>query len=99
MNESDGPFWEIAKKCEALITEGSTIFQKFTCVACQARQTMPVPNALYRLGRCDQCGVTTNLEETGCGFMLVASSDPEAHVEIVAAIAETIANAPSPRRN
>ena len=95
----DGPFYEIAKEIEALITTGASIFQKFTCEICSARQTMSVPNVLYTAGRCDECGHSTNLERNGCGFMLVASSDPIEHQAFVDVLRESIKSAQPRNRN
>jgi hypothetical protein len=73
---SDGPFYEIADEMQAQIELGATCYQKFTCLACQSRQTMDVPNVLYTTGRCQECDTITDLVVQGCGFMLIASKDP-----------------------
>ena len=91
---SDKPLLEIAAECDVLIADGMTIFQKWTCVHCGARQTMPDPNVLYVAGLCDKCTLLTNIEENGCGFMVVGG-DPE----MVEIIHQSIANAPSVRDN
>lgn len=96
---SDGPFMEIAAECERLIASGATIFQKFTCEGCRARQTMPDPNVLFTLGRCDECHFITDMRVTGCGFMMVASGDPEQHAEFVKTLAESIATSQPRNRN
>lgn len=96
---SDGPFYEVAKECDGLIAEGGTVFQKFTCEACRARQTMTVSNVLFTSGKCDECGYITDLKKTGCGFMLVASNDPEAHVEFVEGLTKAIEGAQPKNRN
>lgn len=95
----DGPFYEIAQEIEGLVTAGATIFQKFTCEICRARQTMPSPNVLYKTGRCDECGHITNLERNGCGFMLIASSDPVEHQAFVEVMRESIEAAQPRNRN
>lgn len=96
---SDGEFYEIAAECERLISKGSTIFQKFSCIACDARQTMDTSNTLYKEGRCQECGTVTDLVQSGCGFMLIASHDKEKHKEFVDALTEEIRAAEPHNRN
>jgi transcription elongation factor Elf1 len=96
---SDGPLQEIAKECEALIADGATIWQKFTCLACNSRQTMSEPNVLYTSGKCQECGFVTDIAVTGCGFMLVTSNDAEAHEEFVDALSEQIKSSEPRGRN
>lgn len=98
-HDDDGPFLVIADQCEKLVEAGATIFQKFTCIGCRARQTMAVPNALYTTGSCDECGCVTDIRKEGCGFMLVQSSDPGKQEKFVALLAEMIAGAPANNRN
>lgn len=98
-HKDDGPFYEIAAEIEQLVGLGATCFQRFTCEACLARETMPDPNVLYKAGRCDECGHITNLELRGCGFMLVASNDPEEHAKFIAALQESIESAQPRNRN
>lgn len=92
---SDGPFYFIAQEMEEQIALGATTFQKFSCLSCNARQTMPVPNVLYKTGKCQECGFITDIEATGCGFMLVASDDPG----LVDIVRESIENAEPRNRN
>jgi hypothetical protein len=86
---TDASFYDLAREMEEQIALGGTCFQRFSCLACGARETMAVPNVLYKLGQCQECGFITNLEKTGCGFMLVASSDPE-FTEAVQEIIESV---------
>lgn len=95
----DGPFYEIVDEVEMMVELGATCFQKFTCLACRARETMTEPNTFYKTGKCDECGYITNLEVEGCGFMLVASSDPEEHARFVEALQESIKSAQPRNRN
>jgi hypothetical protein len=95
----DGNFWTIADEVERAISLGATCFQKFTCEACLARETMTEPNVLYKTGRCDECGHVTDLEQKGCGFMLVSSSDPVEHAKFVKALQESIESAQPRNRN
>lgn len=95
----DGPFYEIVNEAGTMADLGATCFQKFTCLACNTRQTMDTPNVFYKTGRCQECSFITNLEVEGCGFMLVASSDPEEHAKFVKALQESIAAAQPRNRN
>lgn len=95
----DAPFHEIVNEVEGLIDQGATIFQKFTCLACRARQTMDRPNALFMRGKCDECGYITDLVAEGCGFMLVMSSDPLEQEAFVSFLQESISSAKPRNRN
>ncbi len=95
MNDIDGEFYSVVKEAEALIDDGAVIFQRFTCEACLARQTMPEPDRFYTSGKCDECGHVTNIVKNGCGFMLILGSDPE----FVDGLSESIANSQPRNRN
>jgi hypothetical protein len=58
-----------------LIARGCTIHQKFTCSLCQSRQVIDEPNVIYASAKCELCGTVTNLQKTGCGFMLLGPTD------------------------
>jgi hypothetical protein len=70
--ESDHPLMEVAKSVEATLAKNprAAVFQKFTCQACGARQTMPDANVLYLSGLCDECQEETPIERNGCNFIL-----------------------------
>lgn len=53
-------------------TKGLFTLQKFTCIACGARQTISVPNKLYLSGTCEECGADTDLQHRGGGYVLIA---------------------------
>lgn len=80
---SDQPFSEVVVACEAHIAAGDSIFQKFTCSNCGARQVMDTPNLLYTTGRCQECNHITDIAAAGCGYMLISSADPEKHRQFV----------------
>jgi len=65
----DGPFADAAARAQEAIAAGFTIYQKFTCQGCGARNTMEKPNTFFKQGTCEDCGRTTKIEE--CGFMAV----------------------------
>jgi len=67
------PFVEIAHACEEHVRLGRTIYQKFTCEHCGARQTMGVPNALYTRGKCEECNGITDILHNGCNYVLIYS--------------------------
>lgn len=95
----DGPFYEIAAEVEKLLDAGATIFQRFTCVACKARETMDVPNRLYMRGKCQECGYVTDLVAEGCGFMLIASNDPVKQDAFVDLLRSSISSTKPRNRN
>lgn len=68
------PFPEvIAKLDEIAATVGVDKFdfyQKFTCAECGNRLTIDAPNLLFKTGTCDKCKATTDIEKTGCNYML-----------------------------
>jgi hypothetical protein len=65
------PFYEVYEQAKEFIEIGATVYFKFTCDSCGARQTFEDKNTLYKLGKCEECGHITNVEETGCGFLLI----------------------------
>lgn len=67
----DHPFYDVCKRAEEVIRAGGTVFQKFTCENCGNRLTMDVPNAFYKLGDCDNCGHTSNIEKNGCNYLIL----------------------------
>jgi predicted RNA-binding Zn-ribbon protein involved in translation (DUF1610 family) len=71
MSKDDYPLDECAATLQRLVENGATFWQKFTCANCGERKTMDVPNVLYTAGHCDSCGHLTNIEETGCNYLLL----------------------------
>lgn len=70
---SDFPFHECVATAQEVIAAGGTIYQKFTCGKCGARQTMTDSNKFYTGGKCEECGYTTDLKIMGCNYMVVFS--------------------------
>lgn len=70
---TDMPFYEVLDKALPFIKRGHTVLQKFTCASCGARQTMVEPNIFFIVGTCERCGAKTNIEQRGCGYMMIAS--------------------------
>lgn len=64
----DYPLQECAEEADALIAAGGTIYQKWTCAHCGARQTMTEPNTLYTSGKCEECNEITQIKE--CNYLL-----------------------------
>ncbi|MCI0557516.1 MAG: hypothetical protein MN733_03395 [Nitrososphaera sp.] len=71
---NDYPFQEVVDHASKLIADGHTVFQKFTCSGCGARQTIDVPNTFYTSGSCEECHHITDLTKNGCNFMLLAGT-------------------------
>jgi hypothetical protein len=67
---NDYPFYEVAEKAGELIRAGADVYQKFTCQKCGNRLTMEEPNIFYREGSCDNCGHITDIEKTGCNYLV-----------------------------
>jgi hypothetical protein len=65
----DFPLQDCAKQAETYIAQGGTIFQKWTCAHCGARQTMEQPNTLYTSGKCEECEKVTSIEN--CNYLLI----------------------------
>lgn len=71
MTHPDFDFDQIIKRASELIEAGCTVHQKFTCQQCGNRLTMETPNKFYKEGTCDRCGYTSNIEESGCNYLVV----------------------------
>lgn len=65
----DYPFYDVFTEAERLVREGHTVHQKFTCASCGSRQTMEEANVFHKLGKCEECGHTTDIEAQGCNYM------------------------------
>lgn len=66
----DIPLLEAAAKAYEVIDAGGTVWQKFTCTHCGARQTMDIPNLMYEHGTCEECGKDTCIHKRGCGLVI-----------------------------
>ena len=66
------PFEEVCREAKKWADGGHNAYQQFNCAKCGAKQTMDVANHFYRLGTCEECGHTTNIEANGCNYMLHA---------------------------
>jgi hypothetical protein len=66
------PFTEVLRDAEKYAAAGATVHQRFACEAC-GNDTLGIeePNTFYTHGACDKCGHTTDLEKTGCNFLVV----------------------------
>lgn len=72
MTYHDYPFIEVVASCTKLLNLGHHFHQKFSCDKCGQRLTVDRPDVLYETGTCEACGHTTNIQERGCNYMLVA---------------------------
>lgn len=68
------PLYEVAAEAEKIIAKGGQVFQKFTCSGCGERLAMDEPNVFYKTGTCDKCGALTDIEATGCNYLVVFDS-------------------------
>ena len=78
---NDHAFWEVAAEAERLFHEGHTVFQKYTCTGCGERKTLTEPNRFFRNSGCDKCHVVSNIEQTGCTYMVIINSEPKGAVQ------------------
>jgi DNA-directed RNA polymerase subunit RPC12/RpoP len=65
----DLPWDDLLAQAQDTINSGATVYQKFTCGSCGARQTIESPNKFYTEGQCEECGHITDLKQKGGGFM------------------------------
>lgn len=70
---TDFPFHQVLAKAEKLAASGYQVFQKFSCQHCGKRLTIGTPNEFFSKGKCEQCGGETNIERTGCNYMVTVS--------------------------
>lgn len=85
----DHPLREVAATVTNQLRDpGVTIWQKFTCEWCGARQDMSEPNVLFTQGDCEECGETTDIEEAGCNFVMVMALSPKGAVDVAALVKE-----------
>jgi hypothetical protein len=86
---SDHPFDQVIADVKELVGRRSrtVAFQKFTCQHCGARQTMANPNAFHTTGRCEECGLVTDIVANGCNYLLIKSNVKSAE-EIIEALKE-----------
>jgi hypothetical protein len=68
---SDFPIHECARTASHLIESGATIHQKFTCLACGARQTIAEANKFFTRGKCEECNHITDITKTGCNYLVI----------------------------
>jgi len=68
---SDLPINELLERADKAIENGATIFFKFTCEKCRARQTFEEPNTLFTSGKCEECGYITEIHKGGFMVMFI----------------------------
>lgn len=79
------PIGDCMKKARPIVAGGNAVvLQKFTCSGCGSRQTMGRPNAFYTHGTCEECGAVTDIQKTGCNYMLHVVSSPGALAQLKA---------------
>ena len=79
-SHDDHEFDDCISSANALVRRGDTVYQKFTCHACGNRLTMDVPDKFWTQGTCDQCGEVTDIQLSGCNYLVVMRlhGDPQA---------------------
>jgi hypothetical protein len=70
------PFDDVIRACVAHVADGRIVYQKFDCEKCGERLGIEEPNHLYEAADCWICGHITDIRKTGCGYMLMLSSQP-----------------------
>lgn len=65
----DFPFDEVVRTADQKISEGMTVYQKYTCAGCGVRLTIEEPNVFHKLGKCDKCPAVTDIVKQGCNYM------------------------------
>jgi hypothetical protein len=67
------PFARAVASAEEWIKAGAIVHQRFACEAC-GNDTLGIeePNTFYTTGSCDKCGHITDLQKTGCNYLVVA---------------------------
>lgn len=70
MTTRDIPWDDLLEQANAAIAGGATVYQKFTCAGCGARQTIESANVFHRAGQCEECGHITDLVRAGGGMMV-----------------------------
>ena len=68
---ADHPLMDCVKTAAPLVESGATIHQKFTCLACGARQTIAEANQFFTRGKCEECNHITDITKTGCNYMVI----------------------------
>jgi hypothetical protein len=74
------PLAECAKGALPYVEAGCHFYQKFTCIKCGSRQTVANWDQFYTLGHCEECDHITDIETTGCNYMLIGQ--PEVIVRV-----------------
>jgi hypothetical protein len=67
------PFEQAVEGAIEWIAQGATVHQRFACEAC-GNDTLGIekPNVFYTSGSCDLCGHVTDLQKTGCNYLVMA---------------------------
>ena len=64
------PWNDCLVQAKEYMDKGFRVFQQFNCARCGAKQTMDEANTFYKLGTCEGCGHTTNIEKNGMNYMV-----------------------------
>jgi hypothetical protein len=68
------PFQQAVEEANEWLKQGVTVYQRFACEGC-GNDTLGIdePNVFYKSGQCDLCGHITDLEKTGCNYLVLAA--------------------------
>jgi len=67
------PLNECRKKAQEFMDAGARVYQQFNCGTCGAKQTIDEENKFFTHGRCDVCGMETDLRIAGCNYAVIFS--------------------------
>jgi hypothetical protein len=64
------PIKQCIRRANTLLPLGAIIHQQFNCGACGTKQTMETPDVFFKSGTCEICHAVTNIEATGCNYLV-----------------------------
>ena len=73
------PLYEIVVQANEQAIQGHETYQKFQCERCGLEQHMEHPNVFHTAGKCEHCEYITDLQKTGCNYLLVMVATPKDH--------------------
>jgi len=71
---NDYPIEDCAERLSGMLGRGVQMrfYQKWTCAKCGERVTMSTPNKLFTAGRHEDCGHVTDIQVSGCNYLLTS---------------------------
>ena len=71
MEPGDFSLTELAESAEEVIQQGGVVYFKWTCRGCGERVMSSTPNTFHTSMLHEDCGYTTNTEETGGNYLVM----------------------------